>query len=236
MSLLTKKYREAVSKDKNAVKEARIGYAFKTGIDILDWKNGKLVTVKGGEPYYSVGIEEGSYNMIIGKSGSGKTTLTMQIAAKIVEKYPNGTIYLDDVEGGASITRFKTITRWTDEMIEERLVYRNVGITAEEFYRNINRVYNLKMENKEELTVVTDKLDEKGNPIEILEPTVYILDSLAMLVPESQSEEDELSGSMAQTAVAKTNSMIFQKIIPKLKKANIILFVINHINQKIDIE
>ena len=42
--------------------------------------------------------------------------------------------------------------------------------------------------------------------------------------------------SMAQTAVAKTNSMIFQKIIPKLKKANIILFVINHINVKIDIE
>ena len=62
-----------------------------------------------------------------------------------------------------------------------------------------------------------------------------MLDSLAVLVPENEAEEDELSGSMSQTAVAKTNSMIFQRILPLLKKANIILFVINHVNQKIDI-
>ena len=201
MSLLTKKYREVVAKDKNAVKEARTGYAFKTGIDLLDWKNGKLVRVKGGDAYYSVGVEEGSYNMVIGRSGSGKTSLVMQMAAKIVEKYPNGS-----------------------------------GITAEEFYRNVIRVCNLKLENAEELTVTTDKLDEKGNPIQILEPTVYILDSLAMLVPENIADEDDLSGGMSQTAVAKANSQIFQRIIPRLKKANVILFVINHINQKIDIE
>ena len=111
MSLLTKKYREVVSKDKNAVKEARTGYAFKTGIDLLDWKNGKLVRVKGGDAYYSVGVEEGSYNMVIGRSGSGKTSLVMQMAAKIVEKYPNGSIYFDDCEGGASVTRFKSLTK-----------------------------------------------------------------------------------------------------------------------------
>jgi hypothetical protein len=91
------------------------------------------------------------------------------------------------------------------------------------------------MEMKDQLTIKTDKLDGRGNPISIMEPTVVILDSLALLVPEKFSEEEELSGSMSQTAVAKANSQIFQRIVPLLKKANIILIAINHINTKIDI-
>jgi hypothetical protein len=66
-------------------------------------------------------------------------------------------------------------------------------------------------------------------------PTVYILDTLAMLTPEKLTEEEELSGQMSATSMAKTNSAIFKRIVPKLKAANIILFVINHINPKVDI-
>ena len=40
---------------------------------------------------------------------------------------------------------------------------------------------------------------------------------------------------MSATAAAKTNAAIFKRIIPMLKSANIILFIINHINQKVDI-
>lgn len=233
MGLLTKRYRE--TRKKGEAGEARTAYAFKTGIDLLDWKNGKLVQVKNGEPYYSVGIEEGTYCMFIGKSGTGKSALAMQIAARIVRDYPNGAVYLDDVEAASSKTRFKALSGWTDDMIEDKFIHRNLGITAESFYKNLREIYDLKMEMADQLTVTTDKLDENGEPIQILEPTVYILDSLAVLVPENVAEEDQLSGSMSQTAVAKTNSMIFQRILPLLKKANIILFVINHVNQKIDI-
>ena len=235
MSLLTKKYREAIAKDKNAIKEARTGYTFRTKLDILDYKNGKLIQPAGNDPYFATGIEEGSYIMIIGRSGSGKSALALQMAANIVKPYPNGAIYLDDVEASNSITRFKQLTGWSNEEIKEKLVHRNVGITSESFYKNINDVYKLKMENKEELTVVTDKLDDDGNPIEILEPTVYILDSLAVLTTDAIADEDELSGQMSQTAVARANAAIFRRILPKLKKANIILIVINHVNQKVSI-
>jgi len=40
---------------------------------------------------------------------------------------------------------------------------------------------------------------------------------------------------MSQTAVAKANSMVFSRILPYLRKANIILLVVNHINAKIEI-
>lgn len=233
MGLLTKKYRETRKKDD--VAEAKTGFAFKTGLDILDYKNGKLVKPRGHAPYYSVGLEEGSYIMVVGRSGSGKTGLAIQMACNIVRPYPNGAIYLDDVEAATSLTRVKQISGWTDDELEDKFVHRNVGITSEKFYKNINEVYKLKMEMKDELTVVTDKLDDKGNPIEVLEPTVYILDSLAVLSTDAISEEEELSGQMSQTAVARANAAIFRRILPKLKEANIILIVINHINAKVNI-
>ena len=233
MGLLANKYRE--TRGKNDLGEAKTSFAFKSGLDILDFKNGKLVTPRGHKPYYSTGIEEGSYVMFIGRSGSGKTSLAIQMACNIVRPYENGEVYLDDVEAATSITRVKQLSGWSDDEIEEIFIHRNVGITSEEFYRNINKIYKLKMEMKDQLTITTDKVDDKGQPIEILEPTVYILDSLAVLSTDAISEEAELSGQLSQTAVARANAAIFRRILPKLKQANIILFVINHVNQKVNI-
>lgn len=233
-SLLVNKFRETRGKDD--IGEARQGYFFKTGFDTLDYKLGSYVrTPDGYDDYFATGIEEGTYTMIIGRTGSGKSSLAMQIAGKIVKQYKDGAVFLDDVEAASSASRFKSLTNWSDEEIENKFVHRKVGITAESFYKSINDIYELKMANKDALTVDTGKVDEKGNPITTLAPTVYILDSLAVLVPEKFSMEDELSSTMSQGAVAKVNSMVFQRIMPKLKKANIILFVINHITAKIDI-
>lgn len=233
MGKLADKYRAA--RGKNEPGESRTPFGFKTGIDLLDYKNGRYVTVKGGKPYLSTGVDEGTYIMLIGKSGAGKTALALQMAANIVEPYENGEIYHDDIEAATDVTRLKAITGWDDDTVENKYIHRNVGITAETFYENVRKIHTLKQEMKSELTITTEKLDSKGRPIEILEPTVYILDSLAVLVPEKVADEDELSGGMSQTAVAKANSMIFQRILPLLKKSNIILIVINHINTKIEI-
>ena len=56
-----------------------------------------------------------------------------------------------------------------------------------------------------------------------------------MLTPDKLTEEEELSGQMSATATAKSNTAVYKRIIPKLKAANIILLVINHINSKVDI-
>ena len=55
-----------------------------------------------------------------------------------------------------------------------------------------------------------------------------------MLTPDKLTEEEEISGQMSATATAKMNTAVFKRIVPKLKAANIILFVINHINDKIE--
>ena len=55
------------------------------------------------------------------------------------------------------------------------------------------------------------------------------------LIPTKYADEDELSERMSSTASTKENASIFKRIQQFVKESNIILIIINHINQKVDI-
>ena len=240
MSLLAKNFREKVSKSKDykmkVETEFSVGYS--TGFLGFDFTNGTVVHTESDNnkfEYYSVGIVDGSMNMVIGRSGCGKTTWCTQSAANIIRPFKTSCIFHDDIEGGIIKSRTEMLTKLNGEELSKRYITRNTGITAENFYERVKMIYDLKMEDRESYSYDTGLYDFEGNRVFKLEPTVYILDSLALLMPEKYTEEDDLSGQMSATAAAKTNAMIFKRVIPMLKSANIILFIINHINQKVDI-
>lgn len=240
MSLLAKNFREKVSKLKDygmkVEQEPSVGYA--SGFLSFDFMNGCIVHAKrDGQPfkYYSVGITDGSIVTFIGRSGSGKTTLCTQMAANIIRPFKTSCVFHDDIEGGINNNRLEALTGFYGEELTNRYIVRNTSITAENLFERIRMIYDLKMENRSAYEYDTGLYDTRGNRIYKLEPTVYILDSLALLMPEKFAEEDELSGSMGASAVAKVNTAVFKKIVPLLKSANIIFMVINHITQKIDI-
>jgi len=238
MSLLDR-YRDVISKHKDVrmKQEADADIQYPTGFPTFDFINGTKVTAKtpNGDPfqYYSVGIVDGSLCMFIGRSGCGKTTFAIQVASNIASKFPTSCIFHDDIEGGSTTIRRATLTGWSDEMLQEKYRVRNSGITAENFYETIAAIKDLKLANYGEYEYDTGVYDTYGNRIHKLEPTLYILDSIAMLMPEKFAEEEELSGQMSATASAKTNTSMFKRIIPMLKSANIILIMINHITQAI---
>lgn len=237
---LSATFREAVSKHKDQrMKDETSGsVAYSTGFLNFDFMNGTVVHVKDENrdfKYYSYGIQDGCLVMLIGRSGCGKTTFAMQTAANIVRNYPTAVLFHDDIEGGLSPDRLVTLTKFTPEQIEAKYIGRNAGVTAENFYERIKMIHDLKLANREEYMYDTKAFDYSGKRIFKYEPTVYVLDSLSMLMPEKYTEEEQLSGSMSATAAAKTNSMSFRRIIPMLKAANIILLMINHINQKVEI-
>ena len=241
MSFLAERFREEVAKSKDYAtkveKEFAVGYP--TGFLTFDFLNGTIVHVQDPTPekcysYYSIGISDGSMVMAIGRSGSGKTTLVVQMAANIIRPFKTSSIFYDDIEGGISDTRLQALTGFDSDEIHSRILIRNTAVTAESFYERIKLVHDIKMENRADYLYDTGVHDIRGERIYKLEPTVYILDSLAMLTPDKYANEDELSGQMSATAAAKQNAMIFKRIIPMLKSANIILFVINHVNQKVD--
>lgn len=238
MSLLAQNFREKVSKSKDYAmkKEATNSIAYSTGFLSFDFRNGEIIT--GVNPkgetvqYTSVGIQDGSMVMLIGRSGCGKTTFALQAAGNIIKPFKTSCIFHDDIEGGISAVRRITLTGLKDTT---KYIHRDSGVNAENFYERVRMLFDMKTQNAKEYEYDTGVYDIMGNRIYKLEPTVYILDSLAMLMPSKYTQEEEVSGQMSSTAAAKMNSMIFKRMIPMTKAANIILLTINHINEDVDI-
>lgn len=240
MSLLASRFREEVSKNKDfrMKNEVEVDVAYPSGFLSFDFLNGTVVHVKSKEKqfsYNSIGIVDGSMVTVIGRSGCGKTTWIIQTSANIVRPFEKSCIFHDDIEGGIVQSRKEHLMKMSGEELESKYICRNSGITAENFYERIKLIHDLKMQDRAEYEYDTGLYSSSGKRIYKLAPTVYILDSLAMLMPEKYTEEEELSGQMSATAAAKTNSSIFKRIIPMLKAANIILFVVNHITEDVSI-
>lgn len=240
MSIILNRFRENLSKmkDYNIKQEASFEIQYPTGFLNFDFMNGNKVRVNSEDrnlEYYSVGVPDGCMMSIIGRSGCGKTTFAVQIASNIIRPFENGFICHEDIEGGINDLRMEELTGFHGDEFSERYIRRNAGITAENFYQRVKLIHDDKVNNASEYTYDTGLFDPNGNRIFKLVPTVVILDSVALLMPGKFTEEEELSGSMSATAAAKTNSGLFKRITPMLKAANIILIMINHITDKVDI-
>ena len=239
---LTSEFRKLVAKEKdfNMKCEAEFDIQYPTMFLNLDFINGQRIHVDDKEnerdfEYDSIGIVDGTFNLFIGRSGCGKSTIAKQMAANIIRPFSMGCIFEDSVEGGITHRRNEILTGFTPEEIQEKLLIRNAGVTCESFYKRIKMIYDIKTENADSYRYDTGLFDSRGNRIYKLQPTIYILDSLAMLMPEKVTQEEELSGQMSATAAAKMIAGTFRRITPLLKAANIILFVINHITNKVEI-
>ena len=242
MSLLLNNFNKVMSKSKDfgAKETAKFDVMYSTGFLAIDYLNGTVVHVKGNDrdfSYNSCGIVDGSTNTIIGRSGSGKSTLLMQICGNIVrpfiEKDMSTGLFIDDIEGSLPYARKEFLLGLTEEQITEYAVIRNSGITAENLYKRIKAIADEKINNEKEYTYDSGYYDIHGNRVFKMIPTVYVVDSLPMLLPENLSDEDDLAGSMAASSIAKTNTMVFKQISQLCKKANIIFFTINHILEEI---
>jgi hypothetical protein len=165
------------------------------------------------------------------------TSLAIKMACSIVEPYENGNIFHYDFERATNVSRVKTISGWSDETIEKK--YKNLqrNIYSESIYKLVKSIDKLKNkpETYDEIKLDSGEVDSDGNPIYVLPPTVILLDSWALTIPEGISEEDELSGQMSATSIARINNSIIKRLAGPLERGNIILIAINHITQKIEI-
>lgn len=233
-------FREKVGKhkDQRMSQEAVFDVGYATGFLAFDFLNGTVIHVKTPEKkfkYNSIGIVDGSITMVIGRSGCGKTTWLVQTAGNILRRFDKACVWHDDIEGGIVEARRERLTGLFGDDLKNRYLSRNSGVNSENVYERIKIIHDLKLENRAEYEYDTGLYTSRGEKIYKLQPSIYILDSLAMLSPDKYTEQDELSGQMAATATAKANADLFRKVVPLLKSANIMLFVVNHITQNIDI-
>lgn len=240
MSTLMSAFRAKVKKEKDPrmSQESVFDVGYATGFLAFDFLNGTVVHVKSEEKtfkYNSIGIVDGSMTMVIGRSGCGKTTWLVQTAGNIMRRFDKACVWHDDIEGGIVEARRERLTKLFGSDLKDRYLSRNSGVSIENVYKRIKMIHDLKMENREEYEYDTGLYNTNGEKIYKLQPSIYILDSLAMLMPETYTEEDELSGQMSATATARANASMFKRIVPLLKSANIMLFVVNHVTEDVNI-
>ena len=225
--LLSSAFREQVKKTKDIaqIEEMKYNVGYSTGFLPLDFLNGDCFEINS-RLYYQIGIVDGSINAFISESGGGKTTFTIQSAANIIRPFKTSCVFMEAAESGSALQRAMQLTGFGPEEFKDRFICRDAGITTESFQERVKMIYSLKMQHYDEYAYDTGIIDDYGKPVIKLEPTVVILDSLKMVIPEKISEE---ATNMAGAQTAKANSDMFIRLLPMCRQANIIILVINHI-------
>lgn len=231
MSLLLDEFRTVIEKEKIAEEVIHMP-TYSTGFDVMDYRNGRI---QGND--LEIGFDGGRIITFIGKSGSGKTTLAEQIAINIAKKYEESNIIHMDYERASNMARIKALSGWSDEEVKKKYLLLNRGLYAESLYSLVKNLAKTKLSADiyEKIKIPTGKVDNFGKEVYTLPPTIVIVDSWALLAPKDIADESELSGSMSATSIAKTNNAIVKRLVGILEQANIMLFIINHITQKIEI-
>jgi energy-coupling factor transporter ATP-binding protein EcfA2 len=211
---------------------------YSTGFQNLDYLNAYWCHVNGNGKDYKYllkGVPDGKTIEIIGRSGTGKTTLAIQMAANIIRPFANGLIIHDDLEAATNDTRYEILTRFTEGELKNKYKHRDSGITVESFYKQFKEIHDIKIANNNEFIYNTGFEDIYGNPIFKLEPTVYILDSIPMLMPEDVLVDDGLGTNMTGASVTKSITTVLKRVVQMGIEANIILISINHIMDDVQI-
>jgi len=209
----------------------------KTGFDVLDYRNAKIL--KDGTP--SPGIAIGKYCIIIGKSGSGKSTLGIQMIANIAKSIgEEGLAYHFDFERATPKERIMILSGLTEEEFEDMYEIKNTNISSDSIHDtfvNLKREKagldekNKKIKGFDKTESLMESPWEKGK--EIIIPTPCLIDSIVTMYPEELDTEKVNEDKMQANRVAKGNSEFFQKQLAHIYDANIIPIYVNHIRTKI---
>ena len=215
--------------------------SYKTGIPPLDYYLGYKVNVYNKDDelidsYPEIGIPAGSMVTFIGKPSTSKTSTAVTIAANIVRNFDNGLVIHFDLEQSMNMTRIATLSRMKMSEISNKYILRQERTTLEDMKSTIISLYMEKTKNPEMYKYKTGKLNEFGEEIEIFEPTVIIIDSIATITM-GLNENDKKELAKLEEIGTQTDRMrltgeigrFFNEILPYLRTANIILLSINQI-------
>ena len=241
-SLLSDIFRAQLAKmDYNNKNEAQPDIGYPTGFLNLDYANGYVAQQYDANTgtysdYFNIGVSDGSFIAFIGHTSTGKSTLMVQAAANIVRRFKTSQIWYDQTEIKAmNLQRIFELSRMDKDTFKNKFIIRNSGINIENVYERINLIYKMKTDpaNIDKFLYNTGFRDMYGNPIIKMEPTIYIIDSLAMLMPEEIEKEDTIAGKTTAMQTANKVSLLMKQIMSKLQSANIILMGTNHIQKRI---
>ena len=228
---LMKEIRKTMVKEEFGEECEHIPY-YKTGIDIFDYINGKYSADGGAK---DLGIPGGKCMMDIGESGVGKTTIMIQQACNIADQFEQSTILHYDFERASTKERIMQLSGWSEEKFKKKYQHLTKKIYSESVFQAVDSIARIKQDKYEELKVDSGRLNDDGETIYVLPPTIVLVDSVALLAPKDIEDNDELKGSMGAASIAKSNTNMMKRNMSPMEDGNIILMLVNHLTRKIEI-
>lgn len=210
------------------------------GLNILTGRN---VRDDNGELLYKVrGLRESSWFLFVGKQSSGKTTKACNLAGHIKS-------YCDALAKQQGVKARTEVHNLNPEMGMERAsVLRNMGIdennvqageffmppgyevTTEFFVDYITAIAKRKMADPERYSIKCQTSSNKVKKTYI--PTIVILDSWNTLTPKDLRDVSK-NNNMYDAQKIKENNKFLSMIYPLCKEANIMMFIVCQMSDKI---
>lgn len=133
-------------------------------------------------------------------------------------------------------SRIQNLTKFKTNEMKDKYILRQEKTTLEDMKKSIIKLYMEKSNNPDLYKYKTGKLDEFGKEIELYEPTVIILDSIATItmgLNENDKKElaqlEEISSQTDRMRLTGEIGRFFNEILPYLRTVNIIFIAINQI-------
>lgn len=212
-------------------------------LSALDGMSGVTVEQIIQQPLVSMprGLRDGAFVMLTGKPSTGKSTLALNVAGNVKRNTDiickeqgvdcRVDIHILPTEDGIDLLNVYKYTKLTDEHIMKgELKIKDGVITTEVFRDYIEALCDAKIKakgNKIEMKAMTGKMKK------VYVPTIVILDSWSMLTPAKLLEADREISNMFDAQKIKENGNTLLVLFQKMREANVMLFTINHLKQKI---
>jgi len=201
----------------------------RTGFRLLDYSNGYRSELN--PDMFISGVVGGKIHQYIGRSSSGKTSFAQQVAANIIRPYldyDSSVVLHYDFELSSNKNRARKMAKFGDKFDDKYIIVNN-DLSTDSMFDMIHNVIDFKKSCGETI----DTIDEEGNPLKSFVPTVFIVDSIPFMRPRSVVEKAEIDPKMTAQAVARFNSNMSKNLVTLLKKYNITIILINHIQDNI---
>lgn len=214
-----------------------IGYPI--NLPPFDFRNGYQVNVhdEAGnviDRWANIGLFGGTFITVTGKPGTAKTAFCIYAASEMCRPYEMSEFHLLDIEGSSNVSRVMKLINYDFDDIQSKFQYHDEFQYIEDVFEFVNDMAEVKLANRDVFNTDLTHRDEFGNYKRTLAPTVLIIDSLPMLVTKDLEGLEGMAGQTYDSRKARVISQFYKRLRPVIKKANIIVMMINHINNKME--
>lgn len=216
---------------------------YPTGFTTVDFFLGRNnpSRVKEGEVIKNRGLRDGVLFTIGGTTHKGKSVFAMNVAGNIVRPFiqkglPAWIEYFTPEEGLESDWMQVCCGLGNDAIRDNliRITHRHkVNTSIEGLFKLVMDLYKLKTESPDKFMYDTINMD--GEPTKKFVPTVLVVDSWTQLRSKALDIKDEASNTF-HARRNNINGMFLEQMRPFMLEANIMLFAIVHVGEKIGID